>query len=730
MALRYAVANGNWSALATWDGGASLPGAGDDVYANGKTVTIDQNVTVLSLRTTAGAPAVAGGGFTVATSGRTITADIYAGSSTCVTISASSATCTINGAIYGSSTTNSTIYGVNITGTTVALTVNGNVNGGTFASATNAHGIYSNVNATTLTLNGNATAFIGRAVSLDSTNAALVMTGNIVASSGNHGVYVGGAGSTSSITGGLNAGLTSGVAHALIMAGASCGNCTVSGGAMGLNPISYSGSGTCTLTPTNTSSCGPGFAFGGSGTLTLTGSIYAGVGVHGLSHSGNGTVNIIGSLYGSTTSTNASGAAATGSTGVLNVTGNVTGGTVSGGTGIWVNGSTCVVNVTGDVFGGSGAYTGSGGGNGIYVYAGSLNVYGTAIGTNFSGAANWNAGVFFGAGSGTVFVQVAKGNDYPNGGLTGAAPGVAVGATSMAVTVDAVDSGSGGVLGFAAIRVYLRDAGANFAKMRQSNLGAVTVMGEVANDYPAQANVRLGVSYDFGAKTGTCAVPPAGSVALGVPVDATTGTAVLGGGGSGLTAADVWAYATRSLTDKAGFAPAAADNASAVRAELATELSRIDQPVSAAKTLTTAYDAAKTASQFDPATDTVAHVTLVDTATTLTNSPDVPTPAEIAGQVRTELATELARIDQPVSAAKTLTAAYDAAKSAATSAELGAAVSYILANLPAGITPADVWTHATRSLTQDVGLSPSLTARLENCATVQTVGDQLAALGA
>jgi hypothetical protein len=40
-------------------------------------------------------------------------------------------------------------------------------------------------------------------------------------------------------------------------------------------------------------------------------------------------------------------------------------------------------------------------------------------------------------------------------------------------------------------------------------------------------NVRSGVSYNFGASVGTCAVPPAGSVALGVPVDATTGTAAL-----------------------------------------------------------------------------------------------------------------------------------------------------------------------------------------------------------
>ena len=44
--------------------------------------------------------------------------------------------------------------------------------------------------------------------------------------------------------------------------------------------------------------------------------------------------------------------------------------------------------------------------------------------------------------------------------------------------------------------------------------------------YPATSDVRAGVEYDAGL-VGTLAVPPASSVALGVPVDNTTGTAVL-----------------------------------------------------------------------------------------------------------------------------------------------------------------------------------------------------------
>jgi hypothetical protein len=45
----------------------------------------------------------------------------------------------------------------------------------------------------------------------------------------------------------------------------------------------------------------------------------------------------------------------------------------------------------------------------------------------------------------------------------------------------------------------------------------------------------------------------------------------------------------------------------------------------------------------------------VDTATTLTNSPTVPTPSQIASQVRTELSTELSRLDVATSTRSTLT---------------------------------------------------------------------------
>lgn len=79
MATRYAVANGNWNAPATWDGGASIPVAGDDVYANGFTVTVNQTITVARLlRSALASPVIAVNGGFVLNAGFTInlTADI------------------------------------------------------------------------------------------------------------------------------------------------------------------------------------------------------------------------------------------------------------------------------------------------------------------------------------------------------------------------------------------------------------------------------------------------------------------------------------------------------------------------------------------------------------------------------------------------------------------------------------------------------------------------------
>ena len=89
MAIRYAVASGNWSNTATWNGG-TLPTSADDVYANGFTVTINQNIAVVSLNTTLALGVLNGGNFSFGNGNFTVVADtIQAGSTIALSLGGS-----------------------------------------------------------------------------------------------------------------------------------------------------------------------------------------------------------------------------------------------------------------------------------------------------------------------------------------------------------------------------------------------------------------------------------------------------------------------------------------------------------------------------------------------------------------------------------------------------------------------------------------------------------------
>jgi hypothetical protein len=205
MADKWPLANGVWSNAANWND-STLPGVGDDAYADGKTITIDQDVTVLSVRTTQRSWGVAGGGFTL-NDGRTLNADCRAGSTDCVTFSAASpATATINGDCFGSTTTGTTYAAQNKgTGT---LTINGNCTGGngngrravqigssgpiningnvTGGSGTNAYGVINNSSGV-LSVIGNVTGGSGTgadAIVHNSTTGTINVVGTVTGGSG------------------------------------------------------------------------------------------------------------------------------------------------------------------------------------------------------------------------------------------------------------------------------------------------------------------------------------------------------------------------------------------------------------------------------------------------------------------------------------------------------------------------------------------------------------------
>jgi hypothetical protein len=138
MANVKAVANGNWSNTATWDGGV-LPTSSDDVYANNFTVTIDGTFTVLTIRTTSASGITAGGQFKFANGG--------------------SLTCTAGNAIEVGSTTpallNDLGSGTNatFTGSIISLTNTTNYVAMSWTGA-GTFNIVSNTNLNTLNVNG------------------------------------------------------------------------------------------------------------------------------------------------------------------------------------------------------------------------------------------------------------------------------------------------------------------------------------------------------------------------------------------------------------------------------------------------------------------------------------------------------------------------------------------------------------------------------------------------
>lgn len=179
MAIRYAVASGNWSSTATWNGG-TLPTSADDVYANTFTVNIDQNINVLSLQTGTTTGVTVGGTFTCSTS-QTITATAAVGirpgsASTCLTITGGTVTVYAN--VYGA-LSGTGFWGITANGTGT-LNIFGSVNG-----ASNGGGI--DIPSSSVTLNvtgdvvGGSGAYAGiRAV----TTGSITITGNITGGGG------------------------------------------------------------------------------------------------------------------------------------------------------------------------------------------------------------------------------------------------------------------------------------------------------------------------------------------------------------------------------------------------------------------------------------------------------------------------------------------------------------------------------------------------------------------
>jgi len=275
MADRWAVATGNWSSTATWNGG-TLPTSADDVFADGFTVTIDQNVTVLSIRTTQRTGGTAGGGF-ILNAGIIVNANIIAGNSTVLTRSTGSGASFINGNITGV-TSGTGISAVILSASAGSLVIVGNVIGGGGSNSNDGVAVLNSVTTGSLTITGNVTggsSSVCRGVWTGNSSAIITINGNVSPGSGHscHGV--------------INS-------NPLFIVGTVSGGSTANAGVAVENLLNGSVSITGTVIGGNVSG-----AIGSSstGSITINGNVIAGV-VSAISNTSSGTVTINGTITG------------------------------------------------------------------------------------------------------------------------------------------------------------------------------------------------------------------------------------------------------------------------------------------------------------------------------------------------------------------------------------------------------------------------------------------------
>ena len=301
----------------------------------------------------------------------------------------------------------------------------------------------------------------------------------------------------------------------------------------------------------------------------------------GVYHNGTGTLTVTGTNHAGGSGQSCA-AFRTNSTGTLNITGTISpsAGTTNART-VMAGGG--VINITGDVIGSPSIISGA-----------NQTIGGAANATGFSSTVTIIGNIT--AGLGGIAVMVGSGNLTVTGSVS--AVNSYAGIESLAVIRA---SGSFICAADGTLPIYARKLILNTTPTASKTRYALNGLGTFVDMFtadntglaPAVGDVRAGVIY--GSATGVLAVPPANSVAFGVAVDNTTGTAVL--------------------------------TAAAIRTELSVELGRLDAAIS---------------SRLAPS-GTLARVTLTDTATTLTNAPTVPSVVQIRAEMDSN-STQLAAI--------------------------------------------------------------------------------------
>lgn len=556
MALRVAVANGNWSNPATWNGGV-LPSAGDIVASNGFTVAIDQNINVDLLTNTARSLVTA----TAAMTGYTTPSGIVTASSDGgvgnPAWAAFDRNYSLTPAWYSLYSTMPQWIAYEFP-TSIAidryyLGVRGDgydpkdwtFEGWNGTSWVVLHTVTNNLTGSYLSpVLGNTTPYIKYRVNVSAvrgSNIVIIIEAELYQYLGTSSAVAGGG---FTLNGGVTVTLTNTTAG-IIAGPTNCITYSASTGTSTINGI---------IRGSTTNSGFAGVLHSGAANLNINGDIqngtlYSAGNNPGVRKTGTGTLSIVGNLYSIVDSNSNSPLYNTG-TGTINITGNIYGHTpntytsANGYTPAFTNSQVCTINITGNIYGGN-TPANNGASPGISnSAAATINIIGNVYSDKNNSGISTTAASYL-----NIIGTISSGflnpslNAYP-----------AVSSTSnIAINIFSGPfiSSPYGTFPYQCIRMHLIPTTTSYFEFRDETTNGALSPGAVAPatrmiapagvaDAPIPANVRFGTVYANGSLTGTLKMPNPNSVAYGVQVDNTIGAAVL-------TPQSVWDFAIANL---------------------------------------------------------------------------------------------------------------------------------------------------------------------------------------
>ena len=534
MALRVAIANGNWSNPSTWYLGVK-PTAADIAASNGFTVTIDENFTVDSITNSAQSPVSI---VPLMTSSTTPSGVVVVSSQEPSTYNAWKA---FDGSLVfnhrwannRSFSPETLEYQFPTAKTVVAYLIQETPtdwqfqawNGSTWVVLDSVSG--ATVGSTVSRSFANTTAYTRYRLFITAPLSFYLAELRMFEVAADAGIAVAGGGFV------LNSGVTTTLTNTTggIVAGPT--NCVTYSAASGTSTIN----GIVRGSSTNGSVYGINYI--GAANLNINGAITSGptgnTAAFPMVKSGTGTLTIVGNVT-AVVGTNAGTAIYNSGTGTINITGNVYGNNDSGYGHAIQNLANCTINITGNVYGGN-----NNAGNCIGLYNQSIstinivgNVYGSinnqGVYTNSAGSLSIVGSLIAGTGQPAVF----SGNSSAINLFTG--PFVC---------------STYGFFPYQVTRMHLIPTTNSYIEFRDETTNGAVSPGAIAPatqlvspatlvNNLATSDVRYGTSYALGTLTGTLRMPTATQVTSGIQVDNTFGSAVL-------TIDGIWNYLVTNI---------------------------------------------------------------------------------------------------------------------------------------------------------------------------------------